>query len=214
MKRCPITVCLLVAALGLAACGASGGHSGGGARSRSSAVAALPQAHPQAVQPTAGAHAATDDSAGVIVGDTSAHAPSLAQVKRELVQLNLCGGVTNANNATPVVADRHPGFVADPGTQQTEGELPLITAQLNALGKALGVTIYGISGYRTPAHSVASEATRTIRTPRAWPRTSASTACCARAPRRSPSPSWPGSASTGRLIPAMTRTTPRSTTSS
>lgn len=155
MKRCPITVCLLVAALGLAACGASGGHSGGGARSRSSAVAALPQAHPQAVQPTAGAHAATDDSAGVIVGDTSAHAPSLAQVKRELVQLNLCGGVTNANNATPVVADRHPGFVADPGTQQTEGELPLITAQLNALGKALGVTIYGISGYRTPAHSVA-----------------------------------------------------------
>ena len=30
-----------------------------------------------------------------------------------------------------------------------------MTARLNALGQALGVTIYGISGYRTPAHSVA-----------------------------------------------------------
>ena len=31
----------------------------------------------------------------------------------------------------------------------------MITGDLNALGQALGVTIYGISGYRTPAHSVA-----------------------------------------------------------
>jgi len=155
MKRYVLTVCLLAAAFGLAACGASGRRAGGGATSSSSAAAAVPHGHPQVVEPTAGAHAATADSAGVIVGDTSAHAPSLAQVKRELVQLNLCGGVTNSADAAPVVADRHPGFVADPGTQQTEGELPIITAQLNSLGKALGVTIYGISGYRTPAHSVA-----------------------------------------------------------
>ena len=46
-------------------------------------------------------------------------------------------------------------FVPDPGTQQTQGQLPLLTRQLDALGKALGVTIYGISGYRTPAHNVA-----------------------------------------------------------
>ena len=32
---------------------------------------------------------------------------------------------------------------------------PRITADLNALALALRVTIYGISGYRTPAHSVA-----------------------------------------------------------
>ena len=76
-------------------------------------------------------------------------------MRRELVRLNLCGGTTNAADAAPVVAGAHPGFVADPGTQQTEGELPVITADLNALGKHLGVTIYGISGYRTPAHSVA-----------------------------------------------------------
>lgn len=47
------------------------------------------------------------------------------------------------------------GFVADPGTSQTEGVLPTLTARLNALGKSIGATIYGISGYRTPAHSVA-----------------------------------------------------------
>lgn len=54
--------------------------------------------------------------------------------------------------------DRAPsfaGFIADPGTQQTEGVLPTITSRLNALGQKLGVTIFGISGYRTPAHSVA-----------------------------------------------------------
>lgn len=41
------------------------------------------------------------------------------------------------------------------GTSQTEGELPVITERLNELGVKLGMTIYGISGYRTPAHSVA-----------------------------------------------------------
>jgi hypothetical protein len=48
-----------------------------------------------------------------------------------------------------------PGFVADPGTIQTVGQLPELTARLNALASAQHVTIYGISGYRTPAHSVA-----------------------------------------------------------
>jgi hypothetical protein len=90
-----------------------------------------------------------------VVGDVNAHAPSLAEVKRELNKLNLCGGVTNRADAQPVVAAAGPGFVADPGTSQTEGQLPQLTAQLDALGRALGVTIYGISGYRTPAHSVA-----------------------------------------------------------
>ena len=31
----------------------------------------------------------------------------------------------------------------------------MLTARLDALAKSLGVVIYGISGYRTPAHSVA-----------------------------------------------------------
>ncbi len=79
----------------------------------------------------------------------------LAEVKRELKRLNLCGGVTNSADAAPVIASSGAGFIADPGTSQTEGQLPTLTVQLNSLGKALGVTIYGISGYRTPAHSVA-----------------------------------------------------------
>ncbi len=41
------------------------------------------------------------------------------------------------------------------GTIQNVGELPVLAARLNALAQALHVTIYGISGYRTPAHSVA-----------------------------------------------------------
>jgi Peptidase M15 len=69
--------------------------------------------------------------------------------------MNLCGGATSVAFAQPFFGASGPGFVADPGTQQTEGELPIITADLNALGKALDVTIYGISGYRTPAQSVA-----------------------------------------------------------
>jgi hypothetical protein len=89
------------------------------------------------------------------VGDPNAHAPSLADVKKELKILNLCGGATSSAFAQPIVKGSGPGFVPDPGTQQTQGQLPVLTARLNQLAKALGVVIYGISGYRTPAHSVA-----------------------------------------------------------
>jgi hypothetical protein len=127
--------------------------------------APLPHGHPQAIQPAAGVQAdappggAVDAGAGgastPAVGDVNAHAPSLQRVKRELTRLNLCGGVTSKADAAPVVKSAAPGFTPDPGTSQTQGQLPLLTARLDALGKALGVTIYGISGYRTPAHSVA-----------------------------------------------------------
>ena len=115
----------------------------------------LPQRHPQAIEPTAGVQATRSTDAGAPVGDVHAHAPSLAEVKRELKQLNLCGGAVDSAEADPVVPSAGPGFTADPGTSQTEGQLPQLTAQLNRLGQALGVTIYGISGYRTPAHSIA-----------------------------------------------------------
>jgi hypothetical protein len=119
-------------------------------------AAAVPQSHPQAIEPAAGVQAAApSEPAAPVVGDVNAHAPSLAEVKRELKRLNLCGGVTNSAEAAPIAIARGPGFVADPGTSQSEGQLPQLTAALDALGKALGVTIYGISGYRTPAHSVA-----------------------------------------------------------
>jgi hypothetical protein len=141
-------------ALVLGACGSSSRPSTGSTPAPGP-VSVLPQAHPQAVEPAAGAHAAAASPGPQIVGDPSAHAPSLAEVKRELKHLNLCGGVTNSADAAPVIAASGAGFIADPGTSQSEGQLPTLTAQLNALGKDLGVTIFGISGYRTPAHSVA-----------------------------------------------------------
>ena len=42
-----------------------------------------------------------------------------------------------------------------PGRSRPRDSCRVITADLNALAHALGVTIYGISGYRSPAHSVA-----------------------------------------------------------
>jgi hypothetical protein len=144
MKRLMTLSVMMVA---LAGCGSSGTDGGGGGAPATSA----PAAHPQVVEPSVG----TGSDGSDVVGDVNAHAPSLASVKKELRQLNLCGGATSGANAQPLVKGAGPGFVADPGTNQSVGQLPALTAALNALGKSLGVTIYGISGYRTPAHSVA-----------------------------------------------------------
>jgi peptidoglycan hydrolase CwlO-like protein len=46
------------------------------------------------------------------------------------------------------------GFFPAPGTNYTVGSEPELTARLNALGKALHLHLIGISGYRTPEHSV------------------------------------------------------------
>ena len=150
-----LAVSAVVAACGGAQSGGSAQYGGDSAVSDGSGVATLPQAHPQAVEPTAGAHAAASAGGDEIVGDPTAHAPSLAQVKKELKQLNLCGGALNSADAAPVVQASGPGFVADPGTTQSVGQLPVLTSRLDQLAQALRVVIYGISGYRTPAHSVA-----------------------------------------------------------
>jgi Peptidase M15 len=116
------------------------------------------RAHPHAVEPAAGVQApALTGSGAAPVGDPTAHAPPLSQVRRELTQLNRCGGAITAAEAQPFfnTGKGGPGFIADPGTIQNVGLLPELTARLDALAKALKVTIYGISGYRTPAHSVA-----------------------------------------------------------
>lgn len=47
------------------------------------------------------------------------------------------------------------GFVAGPGTNYSVGSEPQIAADLNRLGQYLHRTLTGISGYRSPAHSVA-----------------------------------------------------------
>lgn len=47
------------------------------------------------------------------------------------------------------------GFVAEPGTNFLVGSEPTIVRDLRRLGEMLNTTIYGISGYRSPGHSVA-----------------------------------------------------------
>jgi peptidoglycan hydrolase CwlO-like protein len=46
------------------------------------------------------------------------------------------------------------GFFPAPGTNYSVGEEPEIAARLDRLGKALHLHLVGISGYRTPQHSV------------------------------------------------------------
>src|SRR5437764_3383091 len=46
------------------------------------------------------------------------------------------------------------GFFPAPGTNYSVGEEPEIAARLDRLGKALHLHLVGISGYRTPKHSV------------------------------------------------------------
>jgi peptidoglycan hydrolase CwlO-like protein len=47
------------------------------------------------------------------------------------------------------------GFFPAAGTNYSTGEEPVLAARLDALGRALQLHLIGISGYRTPAHSVA-----------------------------------------------------------
>ena len=46
------------------------------------------------------------------------------------------------------------GFFPAPGTNYTVNEEPVIAARLDALGRALQLHLIGISGYRSPQHSV------------------------------------------------------------
>ena len=68
------------------------------------------------------------------------------------------GGVAPASGCvnTPFVAHGGEfGFFQAPGTDYSVNEEPIIAARLDQLGIALHLHLIGISGYRTPAHSVA-----------------------------------------------------------
>lgn len=47
------------------------------------------------------------------------------------------------------------GFFPAAGLDYSFGEEPVLAARLDALGRALQLHLIGISGHRTPAHSVA-----------------------------------------------------------
>ncbi|MGH2911769.1 MAG: D-Ala-D-Ala carboxypeptidase family metallohydrolase, partial [Solirubrobacteraceae bacterium] len=46
------------------------------------------------------------------------------------------------------------GFFQAPGTNYSVGNEPEIASRLNTMGKALHLHLIGISGYRTPQHSL------------------------------------------------------------
>lgn len=61
----------------------------------------------------------------------------------------------NAPAAPPnLPSGKGTGFTAKAGSNYTSGQESVIAQKLNELGKHLGVTLEGISGYRSPQHSV------------------------------------------------------------
>jgi peptidoglycan hydrolase CwlO-like protein len=70
---------------------------------------------------------------------------------RELAAQGIYTGPVGAPSLTP--AGEY-GFFPAPGTNYSVGEEPTIAARLNNLGITLRLHLIGISGYRTPQHSV------------------------------------------------------------
>jgi hypothetical protein len=103
-----ILAAAVIAALSLAGCGAAGtgspttstGSRAAGTASRA-VPGATPQARPQVIEPTAGQQAMAV-TAGDPVGDVHAHAPSLADVKRQLRLELIAAPVTNATYIDPL----------------------------------------------------------------------------------------------------------------
>jgi hypothetical protein len=84
----------LLVVLSLAGCGATSAVS-------STPAAAIPKARPQVIEPTAGQQAGAV-TPGAPVGDVTAHAPSLAEVKSELRLELIAASVTSATYIDPL----------------------------------------------------------------------------------------------------------------
>jgi hypothetical protein len=97
-----VRAAMLVSALTLFGCGVSGGSTTPTSpTSTSTTVAGLPKAHPQVIQPTAG-QAAPAVTPSDPVGDPTAHAPPLTQVRAELRLEVIAAPVTNGTYIDPL----------------------------------------------------------------------------------------------------------------
>ncbi|HEY8303850.1 MAG TPA: hypothetical protein VIG42_04585 [Solirubrobacteraceae bacterium] len=91
------------------------------------------------------------------LGELSAHRASL---EKELSQLQISEYNSQQRSFTsgfPVEGGGPSGefgFFQAPGTNYSVGVEPILVQRLNTLGKALHLHLIGISGYRTPQHSV------------------------------------------------------------
>jgi peptidoglycan hydrolase CwlO-like protein len=88
---------------------------------------------------------------------TLTHQLALAQARAAAAQAQAFGvsGVTPPKSIGSFVPHGGAyGFFEAPGTNYTAGVEPILAARLDALGKALHLHLIGLSGYRTPQHSV------------------------------------------------------------
>jgi hypothetical protein len=92
---------LLIVVLGFAGCGATTAVSRPSSTGGGTTTSSIPQARPQAIEPTAGEQAAVITPVDP-VGDVSAHAPSLAEVKNELRMELVAVRVSNARYIDPL----------------------------------------------------------------------------------------------------------------
>jgi hypothetical protein len=90
---------LLIASLVVTGCGATGAVTS--VSTSHTQTDGLPQAHPQAIQPAAGVQAVGAGGQDP-VGDPTAHAPSLAEVKRELKLQLIAVSKTNTTYINPL----------------------------------------------------------------------------------------------------------------
>jgi peptidoglycan hydrolase CwlO-like protein len=67
---------------------------------------------------------------------------------------SFASGVPVELNSPPGAPSGEFGFFQAPGTNYSVGVEPILAQRLNTLGKALHLHLIGISGYRTPQHSV------------------------------------------------------------
>jgi uncharacterized coiled-coil protein SlyX len=105
------------------------------------------------------AHArARDRTQLVSVQHTLAHEAAVLDVQAARAQTIDSGGAVAPPGgcvSTPFVAHGGPfGFFPAPGTNYSVNQEPIIAARLDQLGRTLQLHLIGISGYRTPQHSV------------------------------------------------------------
>jgi peptidoglycan hydrolase CwlO-like protein len=98
----------------------------------------------------------------VAVRDRARKQAQLRRVQRQLAALQArAAAAQTASFASPGAGGAgfgpdsgQYGFFPAPGTNYSVGEEPQIAARLDRLGKALHLHLIGLSGYRTPQHSV------------------------------------------------------------